>query len=601
MLALVLCVLAVTGGTVYGQEPTAPSPGIDSPPPGSPGASPSVTPRPQRSREPLPSLPPLPPLDPNVPPPHLAHEVMAYLPYWMVDGSFNENAPRYDPTTDPYVQEGRLTDLVLFSVGVRRDGSLRLDTAGADLILGDAGTRIIKTAHAHGIRVLASFTSGGYANNDALFGDPVAQARFVTDASALVRLRGLDGADMDVELIHKPRFAAYAATAGALRAALVTDNPRARVTVATNGNKSGATMASMALAAGADRAFLMGYAYRGPTSSPVGSISPIDRADGLDLRESLAMYADKGIPMDRVIVGLPAYGMAYATVGPELHALRAPARVSARGRTFLFSETVLDPPPASALYDVDTAESSARATWFEPGRGTWFQVYYDTPQTLRAKYLLAHEVGLAGVGMWTLGYDGAVPAYADLVRDTFARPVVASVIVDPPVLAELAVTVGIRLFDGVAPTDAVRLSNDGQTWSDWLPATATLDQAWTLADGPDGMRIVSVQSRDTGSDLSAVVSANVMIDRGPPVIDTLELRALAPGAWLVSLHATDASGVRSIDLRWRIGTGDWGPWQPLDSLAAAARLVSPGTTVTVEVRAADSLGNVSLLSESSAP
>ena len=96
----------------------------------------------------------------------------------------------------------------------------------------------------------------------------------MTEATALIALRGLDGADMDVELIKKPRFASYAATAGALQAALTAQNPLARVMVATNGNKSGATMASMALAAGADRSFLMRLCLPQPGIGHGGLIPP---------------------------------------------------------------------------------------------------------------------------------------------------------------------------------------------------------------------------------------------------------------------------------------------------------------------------------------
>ncbi len=226
---------------------------------------------------------------------------------------------------------------MLFSVGVRRNGSLKLDTPGAAFVLSPRAAAIIDAAHARGIRVLVSFTSGGYKNNAALFGDQRAMDRFVAEATALVQARGLDGADMDIEQIDGDWFDAYATTAGALKDSLTALDPAARVMVATNGARSGARMARRAIRAGVDRAFLMGYAYRGPTSSPVGSISPLDRADdGLDLRDSLALYRDRGVPMDQVIIGLPAYGLTYATLGPERLAVRAPARVSERGRVTLF-------------------------------------------------------------------------------------------------------------------------------------------------------------------------------------------------------------------------------------------------------------------------
>ena len=49
--------------------------------------------------------------------------------------------------------------------------------------------------------------------------------RFVAEATALVHARGLDGADMDIELIDGDWFDAYAATAGALKDSLIALDP----------------------------------------------------------------------------------------------------------------------------------------------------------------------------------------------------------------------------------------------------------------------------------------------------------------------------------------------------------------------------------------
>ncbi len=370
----------------------------------------------------------MPALDAAGPRPYLSKEVVAYLPYWVAT---SRDVP-YDPAMDPYIVDSRLTDIVLFSVGVRRNGSLKLDTPGAAFVLSPQAAAIITEAHARGIRVLVSFTSGGYQNNARLFGTQAAMDRFVAEATALVHARGLDGADMDVELIDGAYFDAYAATAGRLKDSLTALDPAARVMVATNGNRSGARMAKRSLAAGADRAFLMGYAYRGPKSSPVGSIAPLGRADdGLDLRDSLALYQERGVPLDQVIIGLPAYGLTWATLGPEMHAERAPARVSAGGRVTLFRDAATEPLAPGAVQDEDPVEDSARVTWYDAERGTWFQTYYDTPETLRAKYILALAAGTAGVGIWTLGYDAGLPGYPALVRQVFSQPVVGSASVDP--------------------------------------------------------------------------------------------------------------------------------------------------------------------------
>ena len=515
---------------------------------------------------------------------------MAYLPYWVATST---EVP-YDPARDPYILGNRLTDIVLFSIGIRRNGSLKLDTPGAAFVLSPGAAAIITQAHDRGIRVLVSFTSGGYANNARLFGSTAAMDRFVAEATALVRTRGLDGADMDVELIDGAYFDAYAETAGRLKTSLTALDPAARVMVATNGNRSGARMAKRSLAAGVDRAFLMGYAYRGPTSSPVGSIAPLGRADGgLDLRGSLALYQDRGVPLDQVIIGLPAYGLTWATLGPELHAERAPDR----GRVTLFRDVGTGPLPSDVVRDEDPVESSARVTWYDAERGSWFQTYYDTPATLRAKYILALVADTAGVGIWTLGYDAGLPEYPALVGQVFSRPVVGSVTVEPAAGASLDVRLSATTYDGPAATDGVRVSNDGLTWSPWLDA-ATLDPerrgplGWRLATGSDGDRTVWVQSRDIHGALSTPVSATAFVDRAPPLVEGFSLRPAPVPGWVAQYVATDAGGIATVEIRWRVSTGDWSDWRLAGSLAAGSVAAAPDELVEAQLRVTDRAGHV---------
>jgi hypothetical protein len=594
MAVLLVVVLAATPALAADPSPAAGSPGASSVPTGSaasPGASPGASASPSPTQAPvLPSMGPVPPL--AQPGPALTREVVAYLPYWVAQ---SPTTP-WDPDTEPWITEGRLTDLVLFSVGVGKDGSLRLDEPGAAFILGPAGTAAITAAHARGIRVLVSFTSFGRARNEALLGRNTAIDRFAQQAAALVAARGLDGADLDVEQLPSDRFAGYGRMVRRVTEELRATDPEARITAATNGNRSGARMAARAIRSGADRVFLMGYAYRGPKSPVTGSIAPIVRVDGgLGLQDSLDLYRGRDVPLDQVIVGLPAYGMTWATDGPGLHAHRAPASVSERGATTLFRSVAAPPGAIDVSQDEDPLEGSARLTWYQPDRRSWFQTYYDTPATLRAKYLLAHAEGLAGVGMWTLGYDTGDTGYPALVDDLFARPVLDAVGVAAD--GDPVVHITALAYPGLAPTNGVRISNDGTAWSDWLDATA-LDPngkglAWQLADGPDGPRTIHLQLGDKAGTLSVPVVVTTALDRSPPAIEGPSLRpAPVLGGWIVLVTAHDAGGVASTELRWKVGDAPFGDWRELDSLAAATMSGRVEQPVEVEVRVTDTVGHV---------
>ncbi len=607
MVLAMLLSMAITGPTIAadpfataspdgaGAATPGPSPTL-TPPPGSPSDS-STTTSPSLGPSPTPRIQPLPSLEPvagiTTPGPALAKEVVAYVPYWVAASG----TMPWDPATEPWIRDGRLTDVVLFSIGLRRNGSLRLDEPGARVILGPTGTAIIREAHARGIRVLVSFTSFGRERNAALFADQAAMDRFVAEAAQLVEARGLDGADLDVEQLDGEWFRSYGRLVASLADALRARDPGARITVATNGAGSGARMARRAFRGGADRAFLMGYAYRGPTSRITGTIAPLERADGgLDLRDSLELYRARGVPLDQVIVGLPAYGMTWATVGPESHAQRAPASISARGAVTLFRNVGVGLPAGPVIADVDAGESSARLAWYDPERGSWFQTYYDTPVTLRAKYLLAHEVGLAGVGMWTLGYDAGLSGYAELADEVFGRPVIDRVALSASITDDPDITVAASVYPAFDPVMGVRVSADGRSWGEWLDP-ATFDPArggplgWNLGDGTDGRYEVWLQAMDEAGGLSLPQVASVLLDRAPPTIEGPSLRpGPVPGSWVVLVTARDAGGVERVETRWQVGDGAWTEWRALDSLAAASVLAPVGSAVRVEVRVTDHAG-----------
>ena len=50
-----------------------------------------------------------------------------------------------------------------------------------------------------------------------------------------------------------------------------------------------------------------------------------------------------------------------------------------------------------------------------PDGSAWQAVYYDTPETLTEKLLLADDRGLAGAGVWALGYERGLPGYAKVL------------------------------------------------------------------------------------------------------------------------------------------------------------------------------------------
>lgn len=59
--------------------------------------------------------------------------------------------------------------------------------------------------------------------------------------------------------------------------------------------------------------------------------------------------------------------------------------------------------------------------WIAYRPSAWRQCWYDDAQSLALKYDFVLDRGLAGVGMWALGYDGALPELWTELERAFYR------------------------------------------------------------------------------------------------------------------------------------------------------------------------------------
>src|SRR6185503_12044238 len=177
-------------------------------------------------------------------------ELYGFLPYWEMTGSMAA-----------YIASLPLDTIALFSVTARANGAVDDRPTGHGRITGGVGRRIIEEAHARGTRVELVFTSFGAERNARFFGretaaaspqppassassgppapKPVPWRRTVDELVALADDLGVDGINVDVELLDELDRDAYGEFLGALRSALVAAIPGARLSVATEAGPRG--------------------------------------------------------------------------------------------------------------------------------------------------------------------------------------------------------------------------------------------------------------------------------------------------------------------------------------------------------------------------
>lgn len=361
------------------------------------------------------------------PVPAPGRELYGFVPYWEMDN-----------TIAAHLAETPLTTVGLFSVGNTSNGAINTAQAGYKQITGAVGAAMIGAAHQRGTRVELVFTSFGAARNTTFFGRQSLQDATIASLVALVGTLQVDGVDVDVEGLDISLVEAYGSFVGRLRAALLAADPRDTVSVATGAGPTGAAMASVAVAAGVDRVFLMAYDYRTATSAP-GAVSPIARADeGRSITWSLDLYGAMGIPPQRLLLGLPLYGMEWPVTRPVVDAPstgNGTAWILRSHLDVLTSAAAVptnDPLEGVDVYFVGSDGSLAPPPSLPPTLDqipddrTWSAVYVDSAATLERKIGLGESRGYAGAGFWAIGYERGLPAYTDLMQRFVAGAVAAS-------------------------------------------------------------------------------------------------------------------------------------------------------------------------------
>lgn len=326
------------------------------------------------------------------------HEVYGYVPYWEMDDGIADHLAATD-----------LTTLALFSVTHTGDGAVDASQPGYGAITGPIGRAIRESVQSRGIRVELVYTSFGERKNRHLFDRPELQDTVIAALVEFAVAEGFDGINVDIEALPVDAVPTYGAFVGRLRDALRAADPERQVSVATQANVRGSAMALAASANGADRIFVMGYDYSVAGSDP-GASAPLERLDDeRDLVWSLDLYEALGVPLERTILGLPLYGMAWPVSGPELGAPR-----TGRGAVWVPRRNLelLDDPDLVRTHDpIESVELFARPS---PDGRAWEAVYVDSPATLARKLGLADERGLAGGGLWAVGYERGQPDFTRL-------------------------------------------------------------------------------------------------------------------------------------------------------------------------------------------
>jgi GH18 family chitinase len=159
---------------------------------------------------------------------------------------------------------------------------------------------------------------------------------------------------------------------------------------------------------------IMGYDYYYSGSSQAGPVGPLysmTSGYNYNLNKSITTWVHKGVPEDKLILGLPYYGREWSTESDEIPS-NTTGSSSSRTYKYVMDNSTGNYNPVNKYWN-----NSSFSTYYVFKDNNWYQCFIDDGTSLGKRIDLINQRNLAGMGIWALGYDDGYPDYWNKISD----------------------------------------------------------------------------------------------------------------------------------------------------------------------------------------
>ena len=307
--------------------------------------------------------------------------VFGWHPYWVGSAYLN-----YDWNL--------LSDLSYFSYEVNPS------TGNANTTHNWATANAVDSALANGVRVNLCVTL--FSSHSTFFASSIAQQTLISNLISLVQSRGAHGVNIDFESMsssHKTDFTNFMID---LSIQMHVAIPNSQVSVAIYAVDWSDLYDVVSLSPYVDLFIMMGYGYYWTNSSTAGPTDPlyhyISNSYKYSLSRSITYYLDKGLPADQFVIGLPYYSRDWPVTSGTI-----PSPTTGAGSAKTYSQVRNN---SSGHYNTKIWHNASKTPYYTYVDGSSIrQCFAIDDESFSDRLQLIRRRGLAGMGIWALGYD----------------------------------------------------------------------------------------------------------------------------------------------------------------------------------------------------
>ena len=170
-----------------------------------------------------------------------------------------------------------------------------------------------------------------------------------------------------------------------------------------------------ALAPEVDYIIVMAYDFHRRTSTQAGPVAPLFGGKKLwdsDINQHLQEFV-KTVPSEKLLLGVPFYGYEWQTTDREAQSATFP-ETGATASIARVAELMKDAEALQVEEHWNEDALSPYLTYIEDGET--FVMYFENSRSISYKLDYVNQLGLGGVAIWALGYEGDSRELWDVVN-----------------------------------------------------------------------------------------------------------------------------------------------------------------------------------------
>jgi spore germination protein YaaH/PKD repeat protein len=241
-----------------------------------------------------------------------------------------------------------------------------------------------------------------FSGHSTFFGSPTAEQTLITNLINLVQSRGAHGVNIDFEGLpasQTTNFANFMVDLSNQMHSAISGSEVSTVLYAVDWNN---VFDFSIMEPAVDHYIIMGYAYYYSGSSTAGPTDPLyhfGTSYNYTLSRSITYYLDKGCPKDKLVLGLPSYGYEWPTVTQTVPSATTGSG-SSRTYAYVRNNTSGNYTAGNHIWEPD---SYTDVYAFDNGGNRQCMISMDSAWRKRLEHV--RNTGIAGIGIWALGYD----------------------------------------------------------------------------------------------------------------------------------------------------------------------------------------------------